>query len=248
MVLLLIFLDLCFNEEELVELNKLENKIIFIDHHQDSKEVNLGETHLDLTETKCAADMSYEIFEVDNPLIKQWVELAHDRDLWINKYKKATRKVDFVVKSNPNRAFDIANDCIKRKKGVKTFINATMNIWEYRMNLFNRSLSKANASALVTTITFNNKEYPIKMAWVDGYGSDVAEEIQEGNQIICLFKTFDTDIAIMLRTDRDDISLAELAKVFSPNGGGHHKSAGSSIKFDEFYKFMVNKISHPDLK
>ena len=228
------FVDLSLQEPELDWARSLEPKDwLWCDHHETSQKFPRSHeifhtSALDCSGNRCAADILYEGFVLPGEkteVLQQWVERAHDRDLWINKEKENNLKLDLVIKSHLKgdrmpRLFRAAETLLPRE-----IIDTYKSNWTYGMRKFEESCMLANH----TIKHFGDNELPVSICTIKGYGSDVADEVYKtGEEVLVLTQKFyDGSYGFSLRTRRVDIDLSEVARHFG--GGGHRQAAGGKL-------------------
>ena len=117
--------------------------------------------------------------------------------------------------------------------------------WEAGMRAFENSVQTAKNTLARHTFVAQLNEIPIVTCWITGQGSDVADTLYEsGDEIIVMLQLFPQNVGISLRTKRDDVNVAEIAKAFA--GGGHPKAAGGKLSCGDLmggYEMIVQKIA-----
>lgn len=220
----------------------------WIDHHKSSldfdpdgifDEVLLIAEELPSPNTNtsvCAADILWETYcnlqpagkdpDLDNHL-GSWVEVAHDRDLWINKNNERNIKLDMILKAHLKRGRERELLGYCQTAMWPAIIDQFQPYWQDGMKAFENSCKTAqNTSTVVIRAIPPN--IPVSIAWITGQGSDVADTLYEtGDEIIVMLQLFPENVAISFRTKRDDIDLSQIARAFG--GGGHPKAAGGKL-------------------
>ena len=237
------FVDISLRPGELEHARGLPHKASrwhWVDHYKSSLEFNpagiFDEVYLKTEGDECAADILWtqlliRCIEQSNSTrrnLKQWVEVAHDRDLWINKNSERNMKLDMILKAHLRRGSTI--NLLKRCQICcpKTAISDHISDWQEGMKAFENSCKTAQSTSTVV-IRVNPPHIPVSIAWITGQGSDVADTLYEtGDEIIVMLRLFPENAGISFRTKRDDIDLSQVAKAFG--GGGHPQAAGGKLE------------------
>lgn len=103
-------------ELEHARLPHKASKWHWVDHHKSSLEFNpegiFDKVYLDTSGEKCAADIlmgmvwdRHECVELNPSILflQEWVDIAHDRDLWINEHRERNLKLDMILKAHLGR-------------------------------------------------------------------------------------------------------------------------------------------------
>ncbi|MDA1192840.1 MAG: hypothetical protein O3A46_14295 [Candidatus Poribacteria bacterium] len=205
----------------------LLHRVLF-DHHESTNSLDTSgfqEVYVDTSGNYCAADLVYSYLErvVQSritPRLEKWVALAHDRDLWLNQQRNSGRRVTWLLKEKIFDRLDLALETASPEE----FIRASGGRWKRGEALFLDAVECAKN----TMYLFDDAPVPIKIAYVKRDTSDVADELQDGGQLVALLNIFGTDVGISFRTDRDELDVSDIAKrVF--NGGGHRKAASGFL-------------------
>ena len=265
------FVDMSLRPGELehARLPHKASKWHWVDHHKSSLEFNpegiFDEVYLKTEGDECAADILWtqhliRCIEQSNSTrmnLKQWVEVAHDRDLWINEHRERNLKLDMILKGCLRRRDEqsLLRDCQERSPDM--IIYGYSGDWKAGMKAFENSCKTARTtSTMVTrrkvlpcsagnnTATHVSPNAPIVIAWITGQGSDVADTLYKtGDEIIAMLQLFPENIGISFRTQRDDVDLSQVAKAFG--GGGHPQAAGGKLEHRhlmEGYRSIVADI------
>ncbi len=229
------FTDISLRPGELDWVRPLNqrNRWIWVDHHISSEEFDtkdiFHEVYLKTDGLVCAADLMYELFkkaQIHNPNIEPWVEVAHDRDLWIRKDPRLALKLDLVVKANtsPDKFRDLVVKALTCTP--KQYIAGVgKELVEEQMGYYDDSAAMAHSTFNRSTIAGK----PIILCYTTGYESDICEELYDtGEEIVVMIHPVRGTLTVALRTKRTDVNLADMAKaIFS--GGGHKQASGGKL-------------------
>lgn len=207
----------------------------WVDHHKSSEEFDpdgiFDEVYLEFLDEVCAADMLWRMMDFGKPLpvLASWVEAAHDRDLWIREHPELSLRLDMMVKSQG-----------RERKWEETLVAATHysprelvllhpEWWKPEMKLYENSIKLALATKQTFPLELTaRKKLPVGVCYISGFASDVCEEVYGSDkEVLVMIHPLTDVIVVNLRTRRDDVDLAELAKVFG--GGGHYHAAGGRL-------------------
>lgn len=247
------FVDISLRQGELEWVrNANKAKWIWADHHKSSLEFDpngiFDEVYLETEGDECAADILWtqlliRCIEQSKPTrmnLKEWVEVAHDRDLWINENSERNIKLDMILKAHLRRGSTI--NLLKRCQiyNLGTIISDHTSDWQTGMKAFENSVSTAN----VTRVCSRDIDPEVITCWITGQGSDVADTLYvTGNEIIVMLQLFPENVGISFRTKRNDVDLSQVAKAFG--GGGHPQAAGGKLEHQhlmEGYSSIVADI------
>jgi oligoribonuclease NrnB/cAMP/cGMP phosphodiesterase (DHH superfamily) len=200
---------------------------VLFDHHDSTAGLDTSafdECHVDTTGTRCSADLVYEYLKPSMPpfmreKLKHWVALAHDRDLWVNSDRQLGQRVSWLLKDRIHQRLETALST----SSPGEFLRRLQGKWKRGEDLFRDAVVCATNTACL----FDGPPLPIKVAYVKRDTSDVAEELQEGGQLVVLLNLFGQQVGVSLRTDRDDIDVSQVAQRCF--GGGGHRMAASGF-------------------
>lgn len=200
---------------------------VLFDHHRSTLDLNLDrfdEVYVDASGDVCSSDLVFEYLQRRLPAhleekLRQWTALAHDRDLWINRDREMGQRVSWLLKDRIHQRLETALTA----SAPAEFLKRLHGKWKRGEELF----ADAAACARNTAHLFEDGPVPVKIAYVKRDTSDVAEELQEGGQLIVLLNLFGRHIGVSLRADREDIDAAEIAQRCF--GGGGHRSAAAGF-------------------
>lgn len=256
-----IFVDMGFenNDLEFARGRRKSSEWIWIDHHTSSRKFN-GEIFdsimFDDSGEVCAADLTYEFVQKRDGFvgvkgraldsIYEWLERAHDRDLWINKERELNRKLDAIVKyktkSDRNGGFSWLEQFIQydMPNGVDFVLSKNADVWKRAEERYQKSLEFAQN----TKFHISHYHFPIMLAYASSHISDVADEMYDsGEDIICLLNAYPPDVSVSMRCKRDGIDLLEVAHDL---GGGGHRQAAAFVANPELlkggYEGLANSI------
>jgi len=231
------FLDLGIRQNELSYRGEFPNQSwILIDHHNYAGVIDLGqfdEVVIQSSRDICCADLCKNYFQVDSAHILEWVELAHDRDLWINKKRNITRKISHVIQMKPYLALVKAMELTPEE-----FLNSTKRLWQKGETAFRRSLHLAERTKQLIETDIG----PILICFISGYPSDVAGKLQTGGLIIAMAHLAPSGLMLSLRTDRSDINVEQIARKLG--GGGHTYSAACYVPTECFQRLFVDIVTN----
>jgi len=213
------------------------------DHHTSSREFNpegiFDEIYLDIEGNKCASDILWDKLTANNyfkkhnlhitmnyDILKSWVEVAHDRDLWVNKHRERNMKLDMILKDaiRKNKTSLLLTLC--SVNSPDEIIKIERDAWQLGMKAYENSCKTARNTMSLYIAT--PKEIPIRIAWTTGPESDVADSLYlSDDDIIVMLQAFPENIGVSFRTRRDDVDLSKIAKRFK--GGGHRKASGGIL-------------------
>lgn len=229
------FTDISLRPGELDWVRPLNQRSrwIWVDHHISSDGFDttdiFHEVYLKTDGSVCAADLMYELFkkaQIHNPNIKPWVELAHDRDLWIRKDPELALKLDLVVKANthPEKFRDMVVTALTCTP-EQYIAGVGQELVEEQMGYYRSSVELAQSTANRSTVAGK----PVITCYTTGYESDVCEELYDtGEEIVVMIHPVRGTLIVGLRTKRTDVNLADMAKVVF-NGGGHKQASGGRL-------------------
>lgn len=235
-------LSLRLGELEWARNKPKRSKWVWYDHHISSEDFDpegiFDQVNLYTKDDKCAADMLYEEYKIVfhnrpvDPILRSWVELAHDRDLWINDLRDQSVPIDKLVKYKLYNKSDYIKLMVRAMDETPLqIISSEMKIIERAMGSYYRSVDTAKATVQI----YDKGRVPIKVAYITGDASDVAEELYEGIDwsIIAMIQVRTDGVSISLRTRRKKagnqiVDLADIAKQFF-SGGGHQQAAGGKL-------------------
>ena len=200
---------------------------VLFDHHDSTTELDTSvfdECHIDTTGSFCSSDLVYEYLKPSMPpymaeKLKHWVALAHDRDLWVNSDRQLGQRVSWLLKDRIHQRLETA----LTTSSPTEFLRRLNGKWKRGEDLFRDAVVCANNTAHL----FEGPPAPIKLAYVKRDTSDIAEELQDGGQVVVLLNLFGHQIGVSLRTDRDDIDVSKVAQRCF--GGGGHRMAASGF-------------------
>lgn len=200
---------------------------VLFDHHDSTGDLDTSvfdECHTDTTGTLCSSDLVYNYLKPSMPAymaekLKHWVALAHDRDLWVNTDRQLGQRVSWLLKDRIHQRLETA----LATSSPGEFLRRLNGKWQRGEDLFRDAVICAQNTACL----FDGPPVPIKVAYVKRDTSDVAEELQDGGQVVVLLNLFGQDVGVSLRTDRDDIDVSKIAQRCF--GGGGHRMAASGF-------------------
>lgn len=221
--------DLGWNEEELDTPWMTDPHLyrLLFDHHETTHRLDRNrfhEVYLDTSGTVCSADLVLAYLRRQVPSrvtskLLRWVAVAHDRDLWINQNRETGRRISWLLKEQILERLETA----LLTPSPEEFLRKLQGQWKRGEALF----QDAVLCAKKTSVLYTDTPVPIKIAFVKRDTSDVAEELQEGGQLIVLLNLFGQQVGVSLRTDREDVNVAEIARQCF-HGGGHRAAASGS--------------------
>lgn len=200
---------------------------LLFDHHETTNRLDLSffhETYVDASGDRCSADLVLAYLRRNAPTrvtskLLRWVAIAHDRDLWLNKDRETGRRISWLLKERILERLEAA----LLTPSPEEFLRKLQGQWKRGETLF----QDAVLCAQNTSVLYVDTPVPLKIAFVKRDTSDVADELQEGGQLIVLLNVFGQHVGISLRTDRSDINVAEIARQCF--GGGGHRTAASGV-------------------
>ncbi len=198
---------------------------VLFDHHDSTERLDsdvFDETHLDVRPDVCSSDLVLAFLEEHWPervtdKLRAWVDIARDRDLWINQSREVGQRISWLLKERIHERLDIAME----SSAPQEFLTRLKGRWRRAEALFHDAVLLSRNTAHV----FTDSPVPIKIAYVKRDTSDVADALQDGRQLVVLLNLFGEDVGVSLRTDRPDIDVSLIAHTCF--GGGGHKYAAS---------------------
>ena len=201
---------------------------ILFDHHLSTLDLDLDrfdELYVDASGSVCSADLVFEYLRRRRlPLhleekLRLWTELAHDRDLWINRDREMGQRVSWLLKDRIHQRLETALET----SSPSEFVKRLRGKWKRGQDLF----EDAVACARNTAHLFEEGPVPVKIAYAKRDTSDVAEELQEGGQLVVLLNLFGQRVGVSLRSGLEALDMEEIARVCF--GGGGHRAAASGF-------------------
>jgi oligoribonuclease NrnB/cAMP/cGMP phosphodiesterase (DHH superfamily) len=221
--------DIGLSQEELGDAWAMDPAVyrVLFDHHEGTGLLDLSafhEAYVDRSGDACSSDLVLEYLRRRVPTrvapkLMRWVAIAHDRDLWLNENREVGRRVTWLLKERIHERLDVAI----LTPSPEDFLWKLEGQWKRGETLFHDAVACAQNTACV----FDDAPVPIKIAYVKRDTSDVADELQEGGQLIVLLNVFGQHVGVSLRTDRDDVNAADIARRCF--GGGGHRLAASGF-------------------
>ncbi|MBM3214428.1 hypothetical protein FJZ36_05895 [Candidatus Poribacteria bacterium] len=218
--------DIGLSEEELDAPWARDPKThrVLFDHHETTAHMELSvfdEAHVDFEGSVCSSDLVLDYLKRRmptrvGPKLMRWVAIAHDRDLWINNDRETGRRISWLLKEQIHDRLETAI----LTPSPEEFLWKLQGQWKRGESLFEDAVACAHNTACL----FTDTPLPMKIAYVKRDTSDVADELQEGGQVIVLLNVFGQNVGISLRTDRVDVNVAQIARQCF-NGGGHRAAA-----------------------
>ncbi|GIX06645.1 MAG: hypothetical protein KatS3mg115_1048 [Candidatus Poribacteria bacterium] len=199
---------------------------VLFDHHEATDPRVLERFDLSYVDSSgdcCSADLVYACLEkiASGEVLAKlhpWVQLAHDRDLWINRYRRTTQRIGWLLRERIYERLDVARE----SSSPVEFLRRLRGQWRRGEALFYDALECARNTA----VTFTDTPVPITIAYVKRDTSDVAEFLQPGGHLIVLLNLFGSHVGISLRAEAAmGVDVSEIARRCF--GGGGHRLAAS---------------------
>ena len=137
----------------------------------------------------------------------------------MNSDRQLGQRVSWLLKDRIHQRLEAA----RTTSSPGEFLRRLNGKWQRGEDLFRDAVICAKNTAYL----FDGPPVPIKVAYVKRDTSDVAEELQDGGQLVVLLNLFGQDVGVSLRTDRDDIDVSKIAQRCF--GGGGHRMAASGF-------------------
>jgi len=218
--------DIGLNEDELDAPWMTDSHLhrLLFDHHETTYRLDLSrfqEAYVDISGKACSSDLVLDYLRRRVPTrvtskLQRWVAIAHDRDLWINKDRETGRRISWLLKERILERLETAI----LTPSPDEFLRKLQGQWKRGETLFEDALICAKN----TSVLYTDTPIPIKIAFVKRDTSDVADELQEGGQIVVLLNVFGQHVGVSLRTDCEHVNVEEIARRCF-NGGGHKGAA-----------------------
>jgi oligoribonuclease NrnB/cAMP/cGMP phosphodiesterase (DHH superfamily) len=237
---LYIISDLGFNDSllsifisALNNFNKIKNEIIWVDHHPWSKntidEINsFVELILDDSGKKCATELMYERFLLDNDYAKHLANLAHSTDFFI-KDQYITPLPEII------RYYLTFNDSYERLSKLANKISKGI-LWDiqlsedYKKYEFLRDNDKKQVSKELKIKKIDDLNVVFVRSTPYLQTSLFSEEIfNKTNADLAIFYGKNGKISIRRNNDKIDCNAIALKLI---DGGGHKFAAGGTIRSD----------------
>lgn len=228
-------LDLSFTTEEIDWIRGYG--AILIDHHSTSSELDLSifkQAVVDVSGQKCASDLVYEYFidsVGDNSVIKAWVDISHDRDLWINsRYEEGLElslAISYLLSINK-----FSESVIKMVKVMPKMVRV---IYDQQIKRLRRVLQNSIAIAEKTATIYERGGVRFVFVYCSGFVSDVCKVLREiyGDDVVYVLVYFlKDDVIISFRSTKGNIPVSDIAKELY-GGGGHKYSAGGEVTAEQ---------------
>jgi oligoribonuclease NrnB/cAMP/cGMP phosphodiesterase (DHH superfamily) len=227
------FVDISLRPGELewARAKQKKSNWYWVDHHASSLNFDpdslFQEVILNSDSNVCAADLLWEKWENEvrkpHDTLETWVDIAHDRDLWIRSNKELGMKLDILVKDNQD-SWDRLITKAKTMSPSELVKNEAEN-WKEGMDKFNFALEVAKNTVQNIEIW----DVIFRMAYTVSNESDVADFLYKNvSSVICLIIPRKEGLKISFRRKDIDVNLNELAEKFF-EGGGHPYSAGGRL-------------------
>jgi oligoribonuclease NrnB/cAMP/cGMP phosphodiesterase (DHH superfamily) len=221
---------------------------VLFDHHDSTERLDrsaFNQCHLEVEGEVCSADLVFQFVAERFPeratdKLRAWVDVARDRDLWLNRTRQMGQRISWLLKERIHERLDTAI----RTSSPDGFLEKLNGNWRRAENLFRDAVELGRNTAHL----FTDAPIPVKIAYVKRDTSDVADALQDGNQLVVLLNLFGQDVGISLRTDRSDLDVSRIAH--SCFGGGGHRYAASGFAkrehivggFDAVFRAIVPMI------
>lgn len=227
-----------------IEEQPWKEKVYVFDHHI-SHSFATKYPYVVLDTRECATSLFYKYLkekykEIDQPWIQEYVEHVLNLDMW---YWVA--KGDAIA-NELGLLFDIYGNLGFMNHFQEKLLNDKKMQWtsleEELLKIERNRMERYFENKKEQLMKFYYSGYQMGVVFAEQYRSELGMVLQQANENLDFIAMINPSGGVSLRTQKDDVNLAELASRL--NGGGHQKSSGFGISDDR--KIQIIKMIFPD--
>ena len=223
--------DLSLSEElyEWIEKQSWKERIYVFDHHI-SQQYASKYPFVTLDINECATSLFYCYLKTNNEQlntakINDYVECVKNLDLWhwVTKKDFTAKRLGDLFEIYGNLGY--IDHFVKNlnDEGVPIITNTEEEILEIEESRIKRYFERKNEQLL----TFTYQDYKVGVVFAENYRSELGMLLQNAHPELDFIAMINVGGGVSLRTQKDNVDLAELATTLG--GGGHKKASGFGI-------------------
>lgn len=235
--------DLSLGEElyEWIDQQPWKEKFHLFDHHI-SQQYASRYSFVTLDVNECATSLFYKYLKTNHlllqsPKIEQYVTHVFHLDLW-----HWVKKNDFTAKKLGD-LFGIYGNLgyiehfVKNleEESIPIIADAEAELLEIEESRIQRYFERKKEQLM----EFRYQHYKMGVVFAENYRSELGMLLQEARPDLDFIAMINASGGVSLRTQREDVDLAEIASSFG--GGGHKKASGFGIS-DDIKVAMIKNI------